>query len=39
MQALYLGYKSLKNLIERGIMLEVTLKWLFIIMMQQCEFN
>jgi len=39
MQALYLGHKSLKNLIERGIMLEVTLKWLVINMMQQCEFN
>jgi len=39
MQALYLGYKSLKNLIVRGITLEVKLKWLFINMMQQCEFN
>jgi hypothetical protein len=39
MHALYVGYKSLKNLAERGIMLEVTLKWLLINMMQQCEFN
>jgi len=39
MHALFLGYKSLKNLTERGIMLEVTLKWLSINMMQQGEFN